>query len=99
MKPPPRRCATRSCPSFEPCPDHEVRKTNRQRRDYDGSWTRIRNVWIKANPLCAHCGAKAQEVDHIIPIRLGGGNDGNLQSLCKPCHLAKTHPTGSHLWR
>ena len=33
----------------------------------------------------------ATEVDHIIPLRHGGGNKlENLQSLCKSCHSSKT---------
>lgn len=32
------------------------------------------------------------EVDHIIPIRVGGPplDDKNLQSLCDQCHATKT---------
>lgn len=39
----------------------------------------------------ADCDAPAVEVDHIVPLWLGGSNrDENLEGLCGPCHLRKT---------
>jgi len=33
----------------------------------------------------------ADEVDHIVPLSRGGGDErSNLQPLCRPCHAAKT---------
>ncbi len=46
--------------------------------------------------LCVACRAKgriteATEVDHTVPLSKGGTDElGNLQSLCGPCHEAKT---------
>ncbi len=43
--------------------------------------------------LCLHVGVvrEAKTVDHIIPKAHGGTDaDCNLQSLCWPCHKAKT---------
>lgn len=51
---------------------------------------------LEANPLCVLCQeagvvAAAVEVDHIIPLHLGGADeDHNKQGLCKPCHDAKS---------
>jgi 5-methylcytosine-specific restriction protein A len=51
------------------------------------------------NPLCKHCEEKGiikggECVDHIIPIRLGGGHlmlsVKNLQTLCNSCHAIKS---------
>ncbi|WP_411144962.1 HNH endonuclease [Streptomyces sp. x-80] len=44
---------------------------------------------------CARCGlcflASAMDVDHIVPLSRGGEDvDGNVQTLCRPCHKAKT---------
>ena len=42
---------------------------------------------------CAGCSMKCEylEIDHIRPLASGGTNDiGNLQPLCKDCHLKKT---------
>jgi 5-methylcytosine-specific restriction endonuclease McrA len=45
---------------------------------------------------CASCGGKAKlEMDHILPLALGGGGDRtNFQGLCRPCNLSKhaRHP-------
>ena len=40
---------------------------------------------------CRHCGDHATEVDHITNLAQGGTHHpDNLQSLCTPCHRAKT---------
>lgn len=60
-------------------------------------WQAMRLNHLRDNPLCAHCLANnhysaANEVDHITPLWNGGleFNPNNLQSLCTPCHKAKT---------
>lgn len=77
---------------------------NRQRdprsRKFYGSarWKKLRNKYIKQNPLCEHCQEKdkvtaATEVDHIIPIEVDWSRRlewNNLQSLCHRCHMQKT---------
>ena len=41
--------------------------------------------------LCVHCGALAQEIDHIIPKAAKGGDDiSNLSAVCKACHKEKS---------
>ena len=44
---------------------------------------------------CASCGKllhEDREIDHVIPLHLGGGNDlTNLQALHKRCHAYKNH--------
>ena len=48
---------------------------------------------IRARAVCAKCGDTDGpfEVDHKVPVALGGDNDeGNLWLLCKRCHLVKT---------
>jgi 5-methylcytosine-specific restriction endonuclease McrA len=51
--------------------------------------------------LCQRCGFSAEhpvqlEVDHIVPVKLGGSlmDRENLQVLCCNCHKLKTH--GAH---
>ena len=63
---------------------------------YDGGWRKLRARRITQDPLCRHCldnglTTPAEQVDHIIP-RADGGKDewDNTQSLCGPCHRAKT---------
>lgn len=51
-------------------------------------------------PLCRHCAEKgrtriAEEVDHIVPLALGGADDDdNTQCLCTDCHAIKTASEG-----
>lgn len=66
-------------------------------RGYGGAWQRARKSYLMAHPVCVKCSHPANEVDHIIPHR---GNQAlfwessNWQSLCKPCHSAKTAQEG-----
>jgi 5-methylcytosine-specific restriction enzyme A len=62
------------------------------------AWQRLRIMQLQREPLCRMCAtrglnmAMAYVVDHIVP-RSRGGNPlalDNLQSLCAPCHSAKT---------
>jgi len=62
-----------------------------------GAWRRIRNLYIKNNPLCVECVEngiieKADVVDHIKQISKGGQaySFDNLQSLCSTCHNQKS---------
>ncbi|WP_379921714.1 HNH endonuclease [Erythrobacter sp. R86502] len=63
---------------------------------YDWAWRKLRAKRLDLNPLCQHCEATglitpAVEVDHIKPVKMGGMSIlSNTQSLCKPCHQAKT---------
>lgn len=56
----------------------------------------IRGQYLRIHPLCAKCievGAVtlAIEVDHIVPLYLGGTDtDDNRQGLCGNCHQTKT---------
>ena len=69
---------------------------------YDSAaWKRARIAQLREYPLCHRCLAlgrttEAAVVDHVIPIKRGGAelDSNNLQSLCKPCHNAKTRQEG-----
>lgn len=53
-------------------------------------------LFLKRKGICTACAqkieaGKAWDIDHILPLALGGTNEPhNLQILCKPCHRAKT---------
>ena len=60
-------------------------------------WRKLRNWYIKNNPMCVMCRKKnitkaAYVVDHIIEIADGGNvwDVNNLQSLCDYHHRYKT---------
>ena len=56
-------------------------------------WRRIRADVLRSSPVCVvvGCDSRATAVDHIVPRRLGGGEDrANLQALCGSCHSRKT---------
>ena len=54
------------------------------------------NLFLKRKGSCASChqkidAGKAWDIDHILPLALGGTNEPeNLQILCRPCHQSKT---------
>jgi 5-methylcytosine-specific restriction protein A len=54
------------------------------------------NLFLKRKGMCTACrrkieAGKAWDIDHILPLALGGTNEpNNLQILCRPCHRAKT---------
>ncbi|EMV0004341.1 hypothetical protein HmCmsJML070_00422 [Escherichia coli] len=70
---------------------------SRHQRGYGSKWDVIRVRVLKRDKglcqLCLRAGVvrEAKTVDHIIPKAHGGSDaDSNLQSLCWPCHKAKT---------
>lgn len=74
-----------------------MRRGSARSRGYTRAWDRLRNYHVTHEPLCRHCAQRGivkamDEVDHIIPIRVGGGalDPKNLQSLCHQCHAVKT---------
>ena len=68
------------------------------RRGYGPRWRRARAAYLACHPLCVPCKVAgrlepATVVDHVAahrgdPVRFW--DESNWQSLCKPCHDAKT---------
>jgi len=49
-------------------------------------------VFSKTNGRCSYCGAKATEIDHIVPRAKGGSNSiYNLTPTCRPCNQKKSN--------
>lgn len=70
---------------------------SRHARGYGAAWDRQRiRIFRRDCGLCQPClrngeVTKATQVDHIEPKAEGGTDeDDNLQSICDPCHAAKT---------
>ncbi len=82
-------------------------EAKRRKRFYDGKdWQRLRAYKLGQTPLCEHCQAvgrvtAASHVDHIVPWATGGAalDLANLQSLCLPCHSAKSARSGERFGR
>ena len=78
--------------------EQDQRRGSSTARGYGADWQRLRRRKLMADPLCEGCkpsgrATLAVEVDHKIRIterpdlRLDWDN---LQSLCQPCHAAKS---------
>lgn len=103
---PKRACnAAPGCNQMVPCPVHikaqwkryDSRRGTSTERGYGSMWRKVRDQVLIDEPLCRTCSAAgrivlADEVDHIAPMARGGApyDAANLQSLCSPCHSAKT---------
>ncbi len=86
------------------CPKHpqanrfaDKQRGTRHERGYGTAWTKLRELILKRDAgLCQVCRtagriALAREVDHITPKAEGGtDSEGNLQAICRACHLTKT---------
>jgi len=64
---------------------------------YGGRWEKQRRSALRRDKgLCVACRESgrltpATEVDHVVRVADGGSDRlSNLQSLCRPCHEAKT---------
>ncbi len=75
----------------------QARREDRQqwRKGYsDPNYHRERSAALaRARRACERCGRSdlKLEIDHIVPLSRGGENvRGNLQVLCRMCHIAKT---------
>ena len=55
------------------------------------SWGRCRTIVLREEKTCRLCDNRAAEVDHIVPVSLGGtGDRKNLRGLCTGCHKTET---------
>ena len=49
-------------------------------------------IFSKTNGRCSYCGAKAEEIDHIVPRAKGGTNSTyNLTPACRACNKKKSN--------
>jgi 5-methylcytosine-specific restriction protein A len=100
-------CSVPGCPNLAiqwgRCAAHAQRIQQQYGRDrgtvteqgYGWAWQQKRAAWLRANPYCVACGAVANTVDHIVPLRQGGPDDeSNYQSMCKRCHDSKRQREG-----
>lgn len=72
-------------------------RANKETRYHTTRWRKTRMDQLMREPLCRICleadrVTAAEMVDHIKPVRLGGGfwDERNYQSLCNSCHAVKS---------
>ena len=101
---PPKRlkpCAVPGCPELTyntKCGHHKTahRHGSMDKRVTGRRWGTLRRSVLREEPMCrlqlAGCTTFAEEVDHIVPLSLGGHptDRSNLQPLCHSCHVKKT---------
>lgn len=87
----------RYCDEHRPAHAWADRRESASARGYGWRWQQTRKRILRRDcGLCLVCAAAgrvtaATEVDHVVPKEEGGGDDDdNLQSICGPCHTAKT---------
>lgn len=74
------------------------------RREYNGPWQKVRKAILErdANTCqikAAGCTTTATEVDHIVPLMLGGRrlDPTNLRAACKHCNVTRSNTMRSQL--
>lgn len=55
---------------------------------------KLRAKWKQQQKPCAYCGARADTIDHVLPLVRGGTNyEGNLAPACRRCNSSKSGRT------
>lgn len=98
-----RVCAAVSCPALiEPgqrycdaCrPKRRYAKRPSPRtRGYSTRWDAFSKAYRARNPVCVHCGAPSEHVDHLDgagPLGPRGWDESNLAATCRSCHSKAT---------
>lgn len=87
-------------------PSRSFESLKRQSLYGKARWKRLRASFLRDNPRCVRCSAKAQVVDHTHGHGPGWEERFHdprcLQSLCRSCHSIKTtteEQTSGHLGR
>ena len=68
-------------------------------RGYDGGWLKLRDAFIKVNPMCAICGAAAEVAHHKVPVNIAPQlrlDWNNLMPVCRKCHAAIHNSNNGH---
>jgi 5-methylcytosine-specific restriction endonuclease McrA len=58
-------------------------------------WDKTRRRILRKSDVCYLCGSPgSDEVDHVRPRHLGGGEDDNLAPVHRSCHARKSSAEG-----
>lgn len=74
------------------------------RREYNGPWQKVRKAILERDAHTCQingpgCTTNATEVDHIVPLLVGGLrlDPTNLRAACKHCNVARSNTMRSQL--
>ena len=57
-------------------------------------------IFNRSNGKCVYCGAKATDIDHVIPRSSGGTNSVyNLVASCRACNEKKSNKNLKRIWQ
>lgn len=98
MRPPVHRMSFQKPPEqarLERQRAHDAKRPPSSRRGYDKDWSRLRALFIEANPICSMigCGFPTVDVHHKVDVRIDPSLRlvwDNLLSLCHSCHSRVT---------
>jgi len=64
-------------------------------------WQKFRRWYLAEFPLCHTCGAVAQHLHHVVPMKQGGGevDPENVRGLCVRCHSRESVLSGERFGR
>ena len=97
-----RVCAAPTCPelleSGRWCDEHRPKRRDAKRpsprtRGYDHRWDKFSKAYRARHPVCIHCGAPSEHVDHLDnqgPLGPRGYDESNLAAVCRSCHSKLT---------
>ena len=93
---PPSSCEHAGCNALvydhkRKCPKHRKGKSqlpSASSRGYNARYRRNRIIVLEAAVWkCHYCGGTANEVDHVVALADGGGNElSNLRACCRQCN-------------
>lgn len=93
------------CPVHQAAADAERRAYDRARstdpfRIYSTpAWRAFRQAVFTARPFCVDCGAPAQDVDHVVPIREAPERAFDPTNVAPRCHRDHSRRTSrEHSW-
>jgi len=67
------------------CPEHTIRNGSTR------AWRTTRAaILARDGHACVLCGQPGREVDHVVPVSAGGGDEpSNTRTLCRDCHARR----------
>ena len=62
--------------------------------------SQMRFIFNRDGGICIYCGAQATEIDHVVPVKMGGkARHNNGVCCCKKCNCRKREHLDEYLTR